>query len=259
MKPSTKIPIWLVFFAAVAAADNLWCSRNSCCLSRADQSEACAIEENEPSGPMAKKRESLGKLNEYVGEWRGVGQPKRGSTKDSWVEQSGWAYQFAPDDVSLRLNSDGAKYLRSAELRPGPEPDGYELTAKTTDGAEIKYAGKLGADGLILTAAKPIEGAPARVSIRMVAGGDRMVVLYERQAEADRFTRLAEVGLTRKGSGFGKGTSYIECVVTGGLGTIEVTHAGKTYYVCCTGCRDYFNDNAEEVLAEYRARKAAKK
>ena len=35
-----------------------------------------------------------------------------------------------------------------------------------------------------------------------------------------RYARLAEVGMTRKGSGFGKGTNYIECVVTGGTGTI---------------------------------------
>jgi len=34
----------------------------------------------------------------------------------------------------------------------------------------------------------------------------------------------------------------------GGLGTIEVTHAGKSYYVCCTGCRDYFNENPEKFL-----------
>ena len=46
-------------------------------------------------------------------------------------------------------------------------------------------------------------------------------------------------------------------MVTGGEGTIAVTHDGKTYYVCCTGCRDYFNENPAEVLAEYRERKAA--
>ena len=50
-----------------------------------------------------------------------------------------------------------------------------------------------------------------------------------------------------------------ECVVTGGLGTIEVSFEGKTYYVCCTGCRDYFNDNPKEVLAEYFARKEEEK
>jgi YHS domain-containing protein len=42
--------------------------------------------------------------------------------------------------------------------------------------------------------------------------------------------------------------------VTGGKGTIPVTYQGETYYVCCTGCRDLFNDDPETVLAEYRER-----
>ena len=70
---------------------------------------------------------------------------------------------------------------------------------------------------------------------------------------------MAEVGYTRKGSDFGKGTTFVECVVTGGTGTIPVTHQGKTYYVCCSGCRDLFNDRPDEVLAEYRAKKEAEK
>jgi len=43
------------------------------------------------------------------------------------------------------------------------------------------------------------------------------------------------------------------------LGTIAVSYAGTTYYVCCTGCRDAFNDNPAKILAEYKARKAAGK
>ena len=48
-------------------------------------------------------------------------------------------------------------------------------------------------------------------------------------------------------------------VVTGGLGTIEVSYDGKSYYVCCTGCRDYFNENPKQVLKEYTERKEAEK
>jgi YHS domain-containing protein len=43
-------------------------------------------------------------------------------------------------------------------------------------------------------------------------------------------------------------------VVTGGAGTISVTHKGQTYYVCCTGCQQAFEDDPEGVLAEYAAR-----
>jgi hypothetical protein len=68
---------------------------------------------------------------------------------------------------------------------------------------------------------------------------------------------MAEIGYTRKGSEFAKAMGSIECVVTGGLGTIPLTYEGETYYVCCTGCRDYFLENPAAVLKEYRDRKAA--
>ncbi len=42
--------------------------------------------------------------------------------------------------------------------------------------------------------------------------------------------------------------------MTGGAGTIRVSYKGKSYYVCCTGCRDAFNDDPEGILADYRAR-----
>ena len=47
-----------------------------------------------------------------------------------------------------------------------------------------------------------------------------------------------------------------ECIVTGGLGTMQVSFGGNTYYVCCTGCRDAFNDDPAKIIAEYKARKA---
>jgi YHS domain-containing protein len=31
-----------------------------------------------------------------------------------------------------------------------------------------------------------------------------------------------------------------------------VTHGGKTYYVCCTGCRSFFNQNPEKTIADAR-------
>ncbi|MBI3832649.1 MAG: YHS domain-containing protein [Planctomycetes bacterium] len=48
-------------------------------------------------------------------------------------------------------------------------------------------------------------------------------------------------------------------MVTGGLGTISVSYKGQSYYVCCGGCKQEFNDNPEKVLAEAKARKEKEK
>jgi YHS domain-containing protein len=34
--------------------------------------------------------------------------------------------------------------------------------------------------------------------------------------------------------------------VSGGAANIAVSYKGKTYYVCCTGCKDEFNANPEK-------------
>ena len=64
----------------------------------------------------------------------------------------------------------------------------------------------------------------------------------------------------RAGTRLEAGTSRgPECIVTGGEGTMTVMHAGKTYYVCCTGCRDAFLADPEGILKEAAERTAKEK
>jgi hypothetical protein len=208
--------------------------------------------------PAAQKQ--LEKIQQLVGKWKGVGQPQRGSTKDSWVEEADWAWSFE-NGVALVGKQPKGKYFSAIKLARGKQDGEYELIATPAAGGDdLHYAGTLDDAGkLLLVAAEEREGLPARISIRFVADGDRLLVLLERKANAHQFARLAEVGYTRQGSGFGKGSSGPECVVTGGVGTIEVMHKGVKYYVCCTGCLEYFKENPDEIIAEYKARKEEEK
>ena len=128
--------------------------------------------------------------------------PSRMARRPSWVLSKG-------------------RYFKSLKLTPGKEEGTFDLSATLSDeDASIIYAGKLDeSDRLVLTAAEPRDGLPARISLRFVAGGDRLLMLLEKKsATSDLLTRLAEVGYTRQGSGFGKNVSQRECVVTGGSG-----------------------------------------
>ncbi len=208
-------------------------------------------------------KEALKSLQEFIGSWkRGVGQPKRGSTRGAWIEEADWAWRFEGNQAELAFKLKDGKYFSAGRVKAGDKPGEFRLVAILPDGkTQETYAGTLDDDGqLVLLAAEERDGRPARISLRLVAAGKRLLMLYERRiGETDRFSRLAEVGYTREGSGFGQGTTQRECVVTGGAGTIPVTYKGQTYYVCCTGCRDYFNDDPEAALAEYRERKAKEK
>ena len=66
--------------------------------------------------------------------------------------------------------------------------------------------------------------------------------------------RIAGIGYTRAGEKLAQaGGNQRKCIVTGGLGTIAVSHKGKTYYVCCQGCVQAFNDAPEAIIADYQA------
>ena len=238
---------------------------------------------------MSSDKAALAPLQAFVGGWRGVGQVRRGSSQGAWTENADWIWKFADGRAAIVFAAPNGKYYRSGRLTPGKQAGTFELTASvpaasadeqsggdaSDDGkpgdqsaepgaepAADRFVGKLDKNHqlvLVNRRAEPAGNADAvaRVSIRTVADGDRLIVLYEKRLPGqDRFARLAEVGYTRKGVAFAAGSGQPECVVTGGLGTIEVEHAGKKYYVCCTGCRDLFQNDPEGVLAEYRERKS---
>jgi YHS domain-containing protein len=215
---------------------------------------ATPIAAGEPAARSA-HREALAPWQGVVGTWRGTGQPQRGSARGAWTESCQWSWRFDKHEAALVFDSPEGKYFASGSLTVGERPGTFELAARSSAGEPVRYAGtKDEAGQLVLTAEKPTEGQPQRISLRLVAGGERLVILFERKL-GDRYARLAELGMTRQGGMFAVGPGFVECVVTGGQGTIAVAHKGQTYYVCCTGCRDLFNDDPEGALAEYRARK----
>src|SRR5262245_54881059 len=185
-----------------------------------------AAADGQTSADLAAQKERLAKMQALVGQWRGVGQPQRGSTKDSWIAEADWAWSFDKGAAALVASLPKGRYFKSLKLTPGKEAGVFELAAALSDEeVTIVYSGKLDeTQRLVLTTGEPREGLPARISLRFVAENDRLLVLLEKKSPtSDQLTRLAEVGYTRQGSGFGKNLSQRECVVTGGLGTIEVS------------------------------------
>ena len=224
---------------------------------------AAALAADPPDKDKAAQKQRLAEVQQLVGQWRGVGLPQRGSTQGSWVEEANWAWKFQAAGPSLVAELPKTKYFQRLELQAGAEPGQFMLRAWPADSnATVEYSGQLEngeQQRLVVSTKEPREDLPERLSFRFAAEGSRLVLLMEKRGAASgQFARLAEVGYTRQGSGFGKGAAGRECVVTGGLGTIAVMHNGQTHYVCCTGCRDYFNEQPEKVLAEHAARKAEK-
>jgi YHS domain-containing protein len=205
------------------------------------------------------EQEALKPYGSLVGEWRGAGQVERGKTKGAWTETASWAWKLTKKTAALEMKiTKGGKYLKSAELRPGPEPRSYVLDAVLFDGTNRTFLGK-GEDKkpLVLTASGTGDEGVRRITLTPLHD-TRLLMLLEGQYPDKSYSRLGEVGYTREGIAFAVGESGPVCIVTEGRGTLPVSYKGKTYHVCCTGCRELFQENPEAILAEAAEREKAK-
>lgn len=222
---------------------------------------AVAITAEEPASQKQQKA-ALSQMQVLIGEWRGVGQPKRGSARDSWIEAAGWQWSFDEGQPALVFDAPKGRFYRQGRLTALDEEGHFQLDATRADDDQVDlFRGSLDEDHqLTLLAATEDIDPVARITMRTVADGDRLLILLERQrTPSGPYSRIAEVGYTREGSGFGQGNTQRECIVTGGLGSTAVTYMGETYYVCCGGCRELFEEDPEGVLEDYRQRLAERK
>ncbi|RUL89260.1 hypothetical protein [Tautonia sociabilis] len=221
-----------------------------------------ATRAEEPSGGRVADQKALAPFADLVGEWKGTGQPRRGSAEGAWRESASWEWSLSPRSAALAMEVEDGKMLRSVRLRPDrEEPGRFLLDAELPDGSRRRFSGRIDEQGrLRLDAEEESEGPGlTRVSITPLHGTRLLILLEGRRPGVAAVVRLAEVGYTRQGVPFATGTSAPECIVTGGRGTIPVTFEGRTYSVCCSGCKDLFDANPGEIVSEYERSKAAGK
>jgi hypothetical protein len=203
-------------------------------------------------------RKALQQVGEFVGEWKGNGEAKVGGKNTLWKETLNWGWKFKGGDAWIALDVKGGKYLTAGELRYDPQAKLYRLSLTDATKKDRTYEGKLARGRLVLSHKDASTGDVHRVTIYTLADGARMIVQSEVQARGKGlFADVYKVAANKEGESFaGGGGKKNICVVTGGLGTMPVSYMGKTYYVCCSGCRDEFNAEPKKYVDEFeKARK----
>ncbi|HVK16280.1 MAG TPA: YHS domain-containing protein [Fimbriiglobus sp.] len=202
-------------------------------------------------------------LNPLIGAWKGTGYPDGTRTerqKGFWAETLTWEWRFDQSDVRLTAAIDKGKHFTRWDLRYLPGKKVYQLTAVTPDRETLLFTGVLGSGKqkeqvLTLERTDSARKEDQRLVVTLLHHNRFLYRWETRPAGAGAFTRKYQVGATKEGEPFADVPKGPECVVSGGKGTIAVSHKGKTYHVCCSGCRDEFRADPEKYVREYEAKK----
>jgi hypothetical protein len=220
-----------------------------------------AIRGAEDAGKSSPKQ-ALRAFNDLIGKWKGTGTPegtREQKERGLWTESMNWRWQFKGEDAWLQVSFAKSKHFAKGELRYLPQQKLFQLTLLTPAKEKVVFTGRPAGRRLVLARTD----ARTRESQQLVFSflhANRFLYAYEVKPQgSSQFRRVYQVGATKKGIPFAVDASdQPECVVSGGLGTIKVTYKGKTYYVCCSGCRAEFNVNPEKYIKEYEQRQAKK-
>jgi hypothetical protein len=206
-------------------------------------------------------KEALQPFNTLIGKWKGTGTPEGTAEEKAnglWTESLNWRWQFKGEDAWLVVSFGKGKYFVQGELRSLPDKGAYELRLKTPAKKTLVFKGQLKERRLTLDRSDPETKEDQRLIISLLHS-NRFLYYYQVKPQGrGLFTRVYQVGATKKGVAFATGEDQPECIVSGGLGTIKVEYKGKTYYVCCSGCRGEFEEHPEKYIKEYEQKKAKK-
>jgi hypothetical protein len=207
------------------------------------------------------KLEALKALNDYVGDWNGTGDVAgaRPGSKTLWSESVSWAWRFKGDDVWLVMKVKNGKLFKGGEMRYLPAAKKYELTLTDLKDNKLAYRGEIKDEVFVLERVDAATKDTHKLTMNLAGDGVRLIYrLSKKPAGRTLFRDEYLVACNKVGESLGAKERKNLCIVTGGLGTSTVTYKGQTYYVCCSGCRDAFNENPEKFIKEYEAKRNKK-
>src|SRR5260370_24610269 len=128
-------------------------------------------------------KEALQAFNDFIGTWKGSGEPKPNS-KDFWSETLSWKWRFKGDDAWLVMKIDNGKFFKGAELRYLPDKKRFQLTATNKDGKKLVFDGVLKDDILTLDRVDQEKKETQRIKMNLAAEGARFIYRVEHRPAA---------------------------------------------------------------------------
>jgi hypothetical protein len=214
------------------------------------------VSADDDEAPTAKK--ALQEFNEFIGSWKGSGDKEKApsNSKSFWNETVSWGWRFKKDDVYLKLGIKKGKLFKGGELRYLTDKKKYQFTAIDLKDNKLVFEGELKKGKLIVERTDKDKNESQQLTMNVAGDGVRFNYWYKTKPASKKLYNTGYlIACNKEGENLGGKKEGKECPVSGGLGTIAVTYKGETFYVCCTGCRDAFNENPEKYVKEFKAKK----
>lgn len=195
-----------------------------------------------------KVMEALQELSEFIGQWKTSGEDaKKAIWKETW--EFGW--KFGKDgDTFILVKVADSKFLTGAEVRYDLAKKLYAVKLTNKAGEVLPFTGKLTNGKLILERKDEKTNDVHKFVVNTAANGIRLIAQYDVQTGGRGLasTMYKAAGNKDGESLGGSGGKKNVCIVTEGLGTMPVSYMGKTYYVCCSGCKEEFDANPKKYV-----------
>lgn len=211
-------------------------------------------------------------LQVLLGQWRGTTRREYENFKavdnHEWV----WDLRTRPNQPALIIQSDKSPYISTGRVTWDTSQNKFVLTTTDPAGVTRDFTGDftepvheiVGSDDklhkvfrLEFNQAEDSEsGELWQLAFTQQENNRYLLEVAKRRGKAS-FARFDTVSTQREGTSFAVSDSgYAEktCIISEGLGTMEVTYKGRSYWVCCTGCKAAFEEDPETWIA-----RAAKK
>jgi len=211
-------------------------------------------------------------LQVLLGQWRGTTRRDYENFKavdnHEWV----WDLRTKPVQPALTIQSDKSPYIKTARLTWDTAQSKFVLTVFDPAGVTKEFSGDftdpvheiVGSDDKLhkvfrLEFDQNDTGDNSEVwqfAFAQQENNRYLLEVAKRRGRAN-FARFDTVSTQREGTSFAvSDTGYAEktCIISEGLGTMEVTYKGRSYWVCCTGCKAAFEEDPATWIA-----RAAKK
>ncbi len=211
--------------------------------------------------------EQLKPLQVLLGAWRGTTRREFEGFKA--VDEHEWVWDLRTDaqQPALVMSSGGkSPYVKEARLTWLVESDKYTLTITSPEDESRVFVGAFkkpiadvaGDDGklqrtfaLTFTQTEP---AGAKEQFQYTFNqqeNNRYLLEIEKKRGKAKFRRFDTVSTQRDGTSFALSDSDYgdkTCIISAGLGTMQVSYKGRTYWVCCSGCKAAFEEDPERWI-----------